>query len=330
MCASNAIQPHDDDTGATVTDETDSSYGDELEGSTSSLSASILEYRELHGRTYHSFGSTTYIAPNDETQNEVLDIGHHMYTMMLDNKLFLAPIDPNPQQVLDVGTGTGIWAIDFADEYPSATVTGTDLSPIQPTWVPPNVKFEIDDAQTEWTWADNWFDFVHLRCLMGSIKDWPSLYSEAFRCTKPGGYIEHLDVDIQFTSDDGTVKPGDTMYDWSRIFIDAGETMGQTFKVAERSKRLIEEAGFVDMVEKTYKMPVGRWSADKKLKDLGQWNLLYLLTGLDGMQLWILKAVLRWEYTEIQALSGKMRSALRNKDNHGYYLITVVYGRKPG
>lgn len=74
---------------------------------------------------------------------------------------------------------------DFGDEYPSATITGTDLSPIQPTWVPPNVKFEIDDAQTEWTWDDNWFDFVHIRCLMGSIKDWHHLYSEAFRQAHP-------------------------------------------------------------------------------------------------------------------------------------------------
>ena len=177
---------------------------------------------------------------------------HHMLTMLLDGKLFLAPVGSNPQQVLDVGTGTGIWAMhallpsfadrkltfpsDFGDEFPSATITGTDLSPIQPTWVPPNVKFEIDDAQIAWTWADNWFDFVHLRCLMGSIKDWPHVYREAFRqahpfpcylleilgvtveltassTTKPGGYIEHLDFDIQFTSDDGTVKEGDTMYD---------------------------------------------------------------------------------------------------------------------
>lgn len=37
-----------------------------------------------------------------------------MYTLMLDGKLFLAPIDPNPQQVLDVGTGTGIWAMYFS------------------------------------------------------------------------------------------------------------------------------------------------------------------------------------------------------------------------
>lgn len=71
----------------------------------------------------------TRSAPNDETQNDMLDIGsvkdtillaqkltrdfhsHHMLTLLLDGKLFLAPIDPNVQQVLDVGTGTGIWAM---------------------------------------------------------------------------------------------------------------------------------------------------------------------------------------------------------------------------
>lgn len=29
---------------------------------------------------------------------------------------------------------------DFADEYPNCEVIGTDLSPIQPTWIPPNLK----------------------------------------------------------------------------------------------------------------------------------------------------------------------------------------------
>lgn len=33
--------------------------------------------------------------------------------------------------VIDIGTGTGIWAIDFADEHPESEVIGTDLSPIQ-------------------------------------------------------------------------------------------------------------------------------------------------------------------------------------------------------
>lgn len=29
---------------------------------------------------------------------------------------------------------------DFADEYPNAEVIGTDISPIEPFWVPPNLK----------------------------------------------------------------------------------------------------------------------------------------------------------------------------------------------
>jgi hypothetical protein len=127
---------------------------------------------------------------------------------------------------------------------------------------------------------------------MGSIDNWPRLYEQALRCIKPGGYFQDLEFDIQFTSDDGTVKPGDTMYDWSQIFINAGETMGRTFKIAKRSKALMEATGFVDVEEAIFKMPVNGWMADKRWKELGRWNLLYLTTGLEGMQLYILKNVL--------------------------------------
>ncbi|KFZ00045.1 hypothetical protein V500_01200 [Pseudogymnoascus sp. VKM F-4518 (FW-2643)] len=310
-------------------DESDSAFGDDGETSTASVTATILEYRELHGRTFHNFPTTEYWGPNDAKQNEHLDIGHHMLTLLLDGKLFLAPISPNPQKVIDVGTGTGIWAIDFADAYPSAMVIGTDLSPIQPCFIPPNLKFELDDAQLEWTYGENSFDFVHIRCLMGGIIDWAKLYSEVFRHTKPGGYIESLEMDIQFSSDDGSIKSGNIMYDWSTLLINAGETMRRTFKIPKMSKRLIEAAGFVDVVETKYKVPVGGWMEDKKWKEIGRWNLLYLSEGLEGMALFILMKVLNWEYTEVQALLGRMRSALMDKENHGYYEIHTVYGRKP-
>lgn len=99
-------------------------------------------------------------------------------------------------------------------------------------------------------------------------------------------------MDIQFTSDDGTVGPGHTMYDWSQIFIDAGEKMGRTFKIPNQSRQLIKEAGYVDVVEKRYKIPVGGWMEDQRWKEIGKWNLLYLTTGLEGMALYILKNVL--------------------------------------
>jgi len=37
-------------------DDGDSALGEEADLSTASLSSSILEYRKIHGRTYHNFG----------------------------------------------------------------------------------------------------------------------------------------------------------------------------------------------------------------------------------------------------------------------------------
>ncbi|CZR62967.1 uncharacterized protein PAC_12864 [Phialocephala subalpina] len=111
--------------------DADSAIGSMPGSSTVSLRESVFSYVEENGRTYHAFHAGKYIGPNDEEEQERLDLQHHLFVMTMNNKLHLAPIT-NPQNVLDIATGTGIWAIEFAQEYPSASVLGTDLSPIQP------------------------------------------------------------------------------------------------------------------------------------------------------------------------------------------------------
>ena len=58
---------------------------------------------------------------------------HHVFRLFLGGELHTAPLE-SPRKILDLGTGTGAWAIDMADIYPEAEVIGNDLSPIQPKW----------------------------------------------------------------------------------------------------------------------------------------------------------------------------------------------------
>jgi len=308
--------------------DTDSAIGSTTtDVSTSSLSSTILQYREIHGRTYHSYTGATaqgteYWAPNDDNANEQLDVNHHLLTLSLENKLFLAPLK-SPQNVLDVGTGTGIWAIDFADEFPEAAVTGIDISPIQPTWVPPNLKFVVDDATTEWAYPDETFDYVHIRYMVGCVKDWVGLYREAYRCLKPGGWIEHMDCSVGLWCDDRSIPEGSVLDEWVGIFRKAGPLMGgQDFFLIEGDEfvKRLEEAGFGEVKTRVVKVPVGSWPADRKLKDIGGVNLFSMHRDVEAFALYVLTSILKWEIVEAQVFLAKIRSELKNKAYHGYTL----------
>ncbi|KAH6974152.1 S-adenosyl-L-methionine-dependent methyltransferase [Ilyonectria sp. MPI-CAGE-AT-0026] len=302
-----------------------------LISSTISLSESIFDYRKLHGRTYQNTKTAEYWAPNDEKQNDGLDLIHNACLMLMDDKLFLAPLEKSPGRVLDVGTGTGIWAIDFADQYPETEVIGTDLSPIQPAWVPPNVKFMIDDCLLDWTWPENHFDFIHIRALYGSVADWGELYKKAFRHLKPGKWFQDLEMGVRFQSDHVQYPEDHVFNELSSLVYEAGEKTGRTFRICEGNtmKEHMEAAGFVDIVEKKIKAPLHGWPKDPRLQQAGLLLQLAFDESLEGLNTFLLTQVLGWQTEEAMLLQAKMRKESRKISNYHWFQITIVYGRKP-
>lgn len=54
----------------------------------------------------------------------------------------------------------------------------------------------------------------------------------------------------------------------------------------------IEDAGFVNIVERIFKTPMGGWPADPKLRELGQWAELGFDVGLEGYAMSTLSRVM--------------------------------------
>ncbi|ROW04553.1 hypothetical protein VMCG_05035 [Cytospora schulzeri] len=240
-------------------EDNDSAFGDTA-SSTDSITSSILEYRTIHGRTYHSDnvpGNAQYWGSNDEMQSEAMDIK------------------------------------DFADEHPGAEVIGTDISPIQPKWVPPNLKFEIEDCTSEWTFNPNTFDYIHMRYLVGSVIDWTALFKEAYAALKPGAWLESFEGSPHMISDDGTVSDKSAISQWGKFFEEGGKTLGRSFMVVDEGvqRKAMEEAGFVDIQEWDCKAPVGSWPRDKKRKNIGQWAQTALECDIEGYVLFIANVI---------------------------------------
>ncbi|KAK8075679.1 hypothetical protein PG997_010342 [Apiospora hydei] len=152
--------------------------------------------------------------------------GRRYHKALTNGKLFYAPIDDNPQKIIDLGTGTGIWAIEVGDLYPSAEVTGLDLSPIQPVWVPPNVKFLVDDVEDTWLNGDN-IDFVHLRNMVPILSSPVALLKQVFDNLKPGGWVELQDVDGAVHCDDGTLPSDWPLVQFCDLMIEAFAKLGE-------------------------------------------------------------------------------------------------------
>ncbi|KAK7413131.1 hypothetical protein QQX98_008017 [Neonectria punicea] len=269
-------------------DDADSAVFDKV-SSTASLTSSILKYRTIHGRKYHSErGNAEYWGPIDEAFHKGMDINHHVLTLLAGDKLHLAPLS-DVQKVVDIGTGTGIWAIDFADEFPNASVIGTDLAPIQPSWVPPNLEFQIDDCTQDWTFQDESLDYVHMRWLVGSIKDWAALFKQAYKCLKPGGYLESYEPSSYLQSDDNPVSETSAVSQWGKIFVEGGRKLGRPFTVFEGGiqKKAMQEAGFVDIEERNLKNPFGGWPKDATLREVGSYTQLALEQDAEGTALYM-------------------------------------------
>ncbi len=152
---------------------------------------------------------STYIVQdrsNDEELNR-LRIQDQMITTSMGGVL---PEQLNPEsfhRVLDVGCGSGSWAIEATQTYPTMSLFGVDISKKMVDYarsqaaaqgVADRVEFAVMDALRMLEFPNNYFDLVNLRLGLSFLRkwDWPKLLSEFQRVTRPGGIVRITEAEI--------------------------------------------------------------------------------------------------------------------------------------
>ncbi|CAG7923819.1 unnamed protein product [Penicillium olsonii] len=262
-----------------------------------------------NGRRYHSYHEGEYVLPNDEREQDRLDLTHHIYNLLLKGELIRAPVT-SPQRVLDLGTGTGIWAMDFAE-------------------VPPNCRFEVDDFEQSWSHHQP-FDFIHGRELEGFIRDHDRFFEQVLDNLNPNGWLEMATFETTTYSDDGTHLKATNLLHAIKKLHESSKLFGKDMASSPAWKSRMEKAGFVNVTEEVYVLPQSPWPKDPKLKELGRYHQLNMMEAVPPYLYALFTRMLRWSRVEIEALLAGIRKELRNTSYHLYTKVRVVYGQKSG
>ncbi|KAK7219781.1 hypothetical protein V2G26_007784 [Clonostachys chloroleuca] len=194
----------------------------------------------------NSSSTSTSLGHNDPFQLDTpqmrkeIKAEHTIFCQLENGKLFRAPID-EPHKVLDIGSGSGEWALNLLEKYPNTEVVMMDINPPQRHMVPSRYKTYIDDANNPWTFRPSEFDLVHIRGLAGCIQDWPALFRQVSGSLREGGYVEFCDTTLPKKSSD------DEWLQCSRIARKAGKTIGRPFVITDQTvcRQYMEQAGLV-------------------------------------------------------------------------------------
>ena len=235
--------------------------------------------------------------------------------------------------------------IVVADAYEGASVVAIDLSPHQTSWVPPNLKFMVDDAESEWLYPQNHFDYVHTRHTIQAFKNWPLLMERAFAYVllsisfrnsnfnhshiKPGGWMECQELDHFPRCEDGTMEPDNWMVKYWDMVADGLVPFGVCFRDAPKLKGMMEAAGFINITERLFFTPIGPWPKNRALKEVGLYWRAVLMEGLEAIALAPLIKGLGWEKAEVDVLCARTRAAYLERSTHAYMPFYILYGQKP-
>lgn len=236
-------------------------------------------------------------------------------------------------RILDVGCGSGGWAIDTAFAYPNAKVFGIDVSQSlisyarirASTQKRQNVTFEVANVLQPLAFADGSFDLVNMRFMVAALKRtaWPTVLSELIRITRPGGVVRLTEFDaVGVTTSQATQQ----ILHWSYQFL---HRMGYGFSpdgldlsMTPKLGYLLAEAGCQDIHQRPHVLDFSSGAALQPSQYRNYENVYYQL-GPGIIAAGLATEEDYWRSYEQMLLDVRM------PDFRGLWYLLTCWGTKP-
>lgn len=283
-----------------------------------------LPVRRRFGREY--VAGIPYMLPKDEREVSRLDMQHFMLRSAL-RANYLAPIG-QPAAILDVGCGTGRWAMEVASQFPRANVVGLDVAPPSPereaslgyglATRPDNYAFVAGNVLEGLAFTPASFDFTHQRLLYSAIPQrlWPQVVRELARVTRPGGWVELVEGSLG--SVEGQTGPAmRQLFDWAR---QVTAPRGIDLQIGTQLRDFLTGAGLRNVTQREIKLPIGDGS---RLGTLVKTDLVSVCEALGG-------AIKAAGVADPATFDAVLRAWQDEMSHYRYYWpVYVVYGQAP-
>lgn len=120
--------------------------------------------------------------------------------------------------------------------------------------------------------------------------------------------------------EDNTMSKDSQVLKWSQLLVEGANLGGRSLSDGLSSRKMLEDAGFVDVQEKLEKWPISpRFQNDPKLKELGVWCQAITLQSVETIALATFTRVLGWSREETLVFCARVRDELKKQNVNGYF-----------